>query len=102
MTLRWAFALLCTRLDIQKKIQQELDAFVSKHKRLPTFSEREAVPYLIAVQKECLRFRPATPCGAPHLVQEDGDIFAAEVLLMITNKIQQWNGGAMSFVKEQC
>ncbi|KAI8138516.1 cytochrome P450 [Fennellomyces sp. T-0311] len=71
VTLGWAFAILCTRPDVQKRIQQELDEFISKHKRLPAFSDRDAVPYLIAVQKECLRFRPTTPCGAPHQVEQD-------------------------------
>ncbi|KAI9489765.1 cytochrome P450 [Zychaea mexicana] len=71
VTLGWAFSILCTMPDVQEKIQQEIDAFTSKHKRLPTFCERNQVPYLIAVQKECLRFRPTTPCGAPHLVDQD-------------------------------
>ena len=72
VTLGWSFLILCTMPDIQRKIQQELDTFITKHHRLPVFSERDEIPYLIAVQKECLRFRPTTPCGAPHLVEQDG------------------------------
>ncbi|KAI9268197.1 cytochrome P450, partial [Phascolomyces articulosus] len=71
VTLGWMFLILCTMPEIQEKIQQELDVFKAKNDRLPVFSERDQVPYLIAVQKECLRYRPTTPCGAPHLVEQD-------------------------------
>ncbi|KAI7852762.1 cytochrome P450 [Circinella umbellata] len=70
-TLVWLFAVLSTQRDVQDRIQEELADFISEHQRLPDFSERNAFPYLIAVQKECLRFRPATPFGESHEVEED-------------------------------
>ncbi|KAI7858756.1 cytochrome P450 [Circinella umbellata] len=66
VTLDWAFLILSTKPDIQKKIQQEIDAFVEKNGRLPEMWERDSVPYLTAVQKECMRIRPTTPFGVPH------------------------------------
>ena len=52
--------------DIVKKAQAELDAVVGPH-RLPTFADRENLPYVGAVLKEVLRWAPATPFGACEL-----------------------------------
>ena len=71
-TLLWLFAVLLIQRDAQEKIQEELADFISEYQRLPDFSERGSFPYLIAVQKECLRFRPTTPFGESHEVEEDG------------------------------
>ena len=71
-TLLWLFAVLSIQRDAQEKIQEELADFISEYQRLPDFSERDVFPYLIAVQKECLRFRPTTPFGESHEVEEDG------------------------------
>ncbi|KAI8139125.1 cytochrome P450 [Fennellomyces sp. T-0311] len=70
-TLLWAFAILSTQREAQEKIQEELADFISEHQRLPEFSERSAFPYLVAVQKECMRFRPTTPFGESHEVEQD-------------------------------
>ncbi|KAG2220767.1 hypothetical protein INT45_012260 [Circinella minor] len=71
VTLDWSFLILSTKPDVQKKIQQEIDAFVEKNGRLPEMWERDSVPYLTAVQKECMRIRPTTPFGVPHESNED-------------------------------
>ncbi|KAI9477132.1 cytochrome P450 [Zychaea mexicana] len=70
-TLQWAFAVLSTQCEAQEKIQEELADFISEYQRLPDFSERNAFPYLVAVQKECMRFRPTTPFGESHEVEQD-------------------------------
>ncbi|KAI9262142.1 cytochrome P450, partial [Phascolomyces articulosus] len=70
-TLLWLFAILSTQREAQERIQEELADFISEYQRLPDFSERNAFPYLVAVQKECLRFRPTTPFGESHEVEED-------------------------------
>src|SRR6267142_6822774 len=64
--------LLCMVLfpDVQKRIQAELDTVVGR-KRLPTFEDRAALPYLDATIKESLRFHPPTPLGIAHLLVED-------------------------------
>ncbi|KAI8075991.1 cytochrome P450 [Halteromyces radiatus] len=61
VSLSWMIVILSHHHDVQKKIQAELDAFIQTHGRLPTFEEREQIPYTIAVQKECLRYRSTTP-----------------------------------------
>ena len=49
--------------DIQKKAQDELDS-VTGRERLPTFDDRPRLPYINAMCKEVLRWRPVTPVGA--------------------------------------
>lgn len=65
------FAILLHHQDVQDKLCAEVDAFIKEHKRLPEFADREAMPYLIAVQKECMRYRPVTHL-ALHAAEEDG------------------------------
>ncbi|OSD08730.1 CyP450 monooxygenase [Trametes coccinea BRFM310] len=57
--------------DAQKKAQAELDSVVGS-KRLPDFSDQEALPYVSALIKECLRWHPVLPLAVPHrLVADD-------------------------------
>ncbi|KAG2225115.1 hypothetical protein INT45_011798 [Circinella minor] len=92
MTIAWGFIQISTMPNIQKKIQDEIDLFVSKHEgRLPQFWEREAVPYLIATQRECFRMRPTTDFGVIHEAAEDfewrGNIIPSGTFFM-TNMIE--------------
>jgi cytochrome P450 len=48
--------------DIQKKIQGELDSVIGRE-RLPTFEDRPNLPFIDAVCKETMRWRPVTPLG---------------------------------------
>ena len=75
VTITWGFLQISTKAEVQKKIQQEIDAFVDKNGRLPYFWERDSVPYMIAVQRECFRLRPTTEFGVPHAVTEDCKFF---------------------------
>ncbi|TFK35243.1 cytochrome P450 [Crucibulum laeve] len=59
--------------EIQSKAQAELDQIVGTD-RLPEFYDEERLPYLSAVLKETLRWRPVTPIAVPHLAAED-DIY---------------------------
>ncbi|KAI9493660.1 cytochrome P450 [Zychaea mexicana] len=70
-TLAWTFAILTHHPEVQAEIVRELDAFISVHKRVPKFSEREELPYLISVQKECMRYRPPTHFGLMHEATDD-------------------------------
>ncbi|KAI0041989.1 cytochrome P450 [Auriscalpium vulgare] len=56
--------------EAQRKAQQELDV-VLLGKRLPTFDDQAELPYVSAVAKEILRWRPAVPMGLPHSVVAD-------------------------------
>ncbi|ORZ00109.1 cytochrome P450 [Syncephalastrum racemosum] len=71
VTLSWTLAELVHHPEVQQKIQEEVDVFITKHGRHPTFAERDQFPYLISVQKECLRCHPPSPFGAPHTATED-------------------------------
>ncbi|KAG2346478.1 cytochrome P450 [Suillus weaverae] len=56
--------------DVQKKAQAEIDAVVGPD-RLPTFADRDSLPYIDALVKEVLRWNVVTPTGFPHCVTED-------------------------------
>ncbi|KAJ6502263.1 cytochrome P450 [Mycena sanguinolenta] len=56
--------------EVQAKAQAELDAVVGNH-RLPSYDDRESLPYINAIAKEVFRFHPAGPMGLPHLATED-------------------------------
>lgn len=59
--------------ETQKKAQLELDRVVGKN-RLPDFSDLDSLPYISAIVKEGLRWKPTAPLGIPHLARED-DVF---------------------------
>ena len=48
--------------QVQKRAQAELD-FVVGRDRLPTFSDRPRLPYIIALCKELMRWQMVTPIG---------------------------------------
>ena len=50
------------RPEIQTIAQKELDA-VTKRERLPTFKDRSKLPFIDAICKEILRWRPVVPMG---------------------------------------
>jgi len=50
------------RPEIQKMAQEELD-IVTRRERLPTFEDRPKLPFVGAVCKEVIRWRPAAPLG---------------------------------------
>ncbi|KZO94698.1 cytochrome P450 [Calocera viscosa TUFC12733] len=52
-----------------KKGQAQVDAVCGD--RLPKFSDRDELPYISAMVKEILRWRPPVPCGVPHAATED-------------------------------
>lgn len=56
--------------DIQAKAQLELDTVLGPH-NIPTFADKDSLPYLNAVVKECLRWEPLAPIAAPHLSVAD-------------------------------
>jgi cytochrome P450 len=74
VTLYWTLATLAFKPNVQAKIIQELDAWKADHVpgAIPSFhQDREAFPYTICVQKEMIRYRPATSYGIPHVASED-------------------------------
>lgn len=65
-----AFALAMVLFpEAQHKAQEEIDRVVGKG-RLPTFSDREELPYINAMIKETTRWWPMAPMGFPHTATE--------------------------------
>ncbi|KAG0702309.1 cytochrome P450 [Suillus ampliporus] len=56
--------------DAQKKAQAEIDAVVGPD-RLPSFADRDSLPYTEALAKEVLRWNAVVPTAVPHRVIED-------------------------------
>ncbi|EGO01616.1 hypothetical protein SERLA73DRAFT_166166 [Serpula lacrymans var. lacrymans S7.3] len=56
--------------EVQRKAQAEIDAVVGND-RLPTFADRESLPYVEALAKEVLRWNVVVPLAVPHRVTED-------------------------------
>ncbi|CDH49792.1 cytochrome p450 [Lichtheimia corymbifera JMRC:FSU:9682] len=71
ITLAWAMVLLCNHPEDQKRLQAEIDAFTSVHKRIPTFDEHSQFPLLMSTLKECIRIRAIAPLGLSRLAVSD-------------------------------
>ncbi|KIJ44585.1 hypothetical protein M422DRAFT_168011, partial [Sphaerobolus stellatus SS14] len=56
--------------DVQKKAQQEIDALLGLQ-RLPDVGDMDALPYVMAVCKETLRWHALLPVGVAHMASED-------------------------------
>ena len=48
--------------DVMRKAQAEIDAVVGRG-RMPTFDDKNNLPYIRAMVKEVLRWRPVGPIG---------------------------------------
>ncbi|KAH8107503.1 cytochrome P450 [Phellopilus nigrolimitatus] len=53
-----------------KKAQVELDTVVGRA-RMPDFADEPILPYVRALVKEVMRWRPIAPTGVPHAVTQD-------------------------------
>ncbi len=65
----WVIAMLAYP-ETQARAHAELDAVVGRT-RLPTFADHPHLPYIRAMVKELLRWRPIAPLITPHRVTED-------------------------------
>lgn len=59
------FLAMALHKDVQEKAQSELDSVVGPD-RLPTFVDRESLPYITALVKEVLRWHVIAPIGVAH------------------------------------
>jgi cytochrome P450 len=69
-TLMWWILAMVAFPEVQSRAQAELDAVVGRA-RLPTFADAPRLPYLRAVIREVIRWRPAVRLGTPHITAED-------------------------------
>ncbi|KAF8505378.1 cytochrome P450 [Russula emetica] len=65
----WTLAMLAYP-ETQARAQAELDAVVGRT-RMPTFVDLPRLPYIRAMVKELLRWRPVAPIITPHRATED-------------------------------
>ncbi|KAL4075734.1 cytochrome P450 [Scleroderma citrinum] len=56
--------------EAQKKAQAEIDTVIGPD-RLPTFADRDSLPYTEALAKEIVRWNVVAPLGVPHRVTAD-------------------------------
>jgi cytochrome P450 len=56
--------------EVQARAQAEIDAVVGND-RLPSFEDRDRLPYVEALTKEALRWHSVVPTSVPHRVTED-------------------------------
>ena len=61
-TMSWWTLAMLVHPEVQKRAQKELDAVIG-HDRVPTFADKPRLPYVVAIVKEVLRWRPVTPIG---------------------------------------
>ncbi|KAJ7032490.1 cytochrome P450 [Mycena alexandri] len=59
------FFAMAVHPDAQKKAQSEIDSVVGT-RRLPEFEDRPSLPFVEALFREIMRWRPALPLGVSH------------------------------------
>jgi cytochrome P450 len=62
-TLQTFFLTMALHPDVQLSAQKQLDEVVGND-RLPEFSDLDSLPYIHAIVKELMRWKPVTPLGA--------------------------------------
>ena len=55
--------------EVMRKAQAQIDAVVGRD-RIPTFEDQKNLPYVEAMVKEVLRWRPVGPLAVPRNVAE--------------------------------
>jgi hypothetical protein len=67
------FIAMITFPDVQKKAQSEIDRVIGSD-RLPNYDDQLSLPYVTAVLREVVRWKPLVPLGLPHASKND-DIY---------------------------
>ncbi|TBU38080.1 cytochrome P450, partial [Dichomitus squalens] len=66
------FLAMATHPDVQRRAQAELDSVIGPD-RLPEIDDMDRLPYIHAIVKECIRWRPVVPLGVPHRSMQDDE-----------------------------
>ncbi|ETS87749.1 hypothetical protein PFICI_01577 [Pestalotiopsis fici W106-1] len=76
MTINTFIMAMLSHPDAQKKARQEVDRVCTEGDslRLPRMSDLTEMPYIAAMIKEALRWRPTVPIVPPHQLTEDVEI----------------------------
>ena len=65
VTLGWFTLAMVLNPSVQRRAQQQLDSVVDRD-RLPALADRPNLPYIDALVKEVLRWRPPVPLSIPR------------------------------------
>ncbi|KAJ7259494.1 cytochrome P450 [Mycena haematopus] len=68
------FLAMATHPEVQKKAQTEIDTVVGTD-RLPEFEDRPSLPFVEALYREVMRWKPVLPLSVPHASNAD-DIYS--------------------------
>jgi cytochrome P450 len=79
--------------DWTERARAELDRVCGNAQRLPTFADKDQLPYIQAVVKETLRWRPLVDAGVNHMSTED---FEFEGYYFPKGTLFTWNAWAIS------
>ncbi|XP_071489231.1 cytochrome P450 2J4-like [Diadema antillarum] len=72
-SLKWAIMYMMTHLDVQSRVQKELDQVVGRD-RFPRLDDRKNLPYTNAVVLECMRRGNVAPLTLPHVAAESTSV----------------------------
>ncbi|KAF5356604.1 hypothetical protein D9758_008287 [Tetrapyrgos nigripes] len=90
VTLSWFFLIMIQFPDIQKKAQEEIDTIVGQS-RLPAFSDTKHLPYVTALIREIMRWRPGPPIGLPHAsVKASIHYTASSILTLMVDDLRRY------------
>ena len=84
--------------DTQKKAQEELDSVIGRD-RLPTFEDRPRLPFVDAVCKEVLRWRPLAPLSRFPQLLSSRDIRPASLLYHSHSQVFHMQSHKMTSMK---
>lgn len=98
MTISQIIAAAATDTRWVKKAQEEMDKVCGYATRLPEFSDRKDLPYMSAVVKEGLRWRPFTEIGVAHLLMRDDEY---EGYRFPKDTIFTWNNWTIALSEEE-
>ncbi|KAJ7121823.1 cytochrome P450 [Mycena crocata] len=66
----WFVLAMVHNPQVQRRAQEELDRVVGRD-RMPTFADREHLPFIVAMVRETLRWKTVAPISVPHQSTED-------------------------------
>ncbi|EJU04023.1 cytochrome P450 [Dacryopinax primogenitus] len=69
VALQYFFLAMLLHPEVAREAQKQLDTVIGS--RPPTFEDQSNLPYIEAILKEVLRWRPPTPGGLAHMTTDD-------------------------------
>ncbi|THH14455.1 hypothetical protein EW146_g5883 [Bondarzewia mesenterica] len=75
--------------EVQLKAQEEIDSVIGSD-RAPVLEDFQSLPYVQAIIKDTLRFRPIVPLGVPHYTSGDEKVDGFCIPKGCTTFIDQW------------